>query len=319
MENGKNIVEVKELTKFYGRNLAIEGISFTVKEGEILGFLGLNGAGKSTTLKILSCFLSPTSGTAFIAGNEIFENHVEIKKKIGYLPQEMPLYLEMTVEDYLNFCCQIKGYPAKETKSRIDKVSKETGIENVRHRIIGTLSHGYQKRVGIAQAMVHNPPILILDEPFSGLDPVQVVEMRTFLRSLKGNHTIIVSSHMLSEIHHTCDRILVIHEGKIIASDTEEKLSDNLSGSIRLDIEITGEKEKLVKLIKNTDYIINTSEILEDQGKLRFTITFEADKDHRSEFAKALVKKDFGLLKFVKARNELEEIFIQLTSRSEGR
>jgi ABC-2 type transport system ATP-binding protein len=219
------MIEVKNLTKRFGEIVAIDSISFELKKGEILGFLGPNGAGKTTTMRILTCYMSATYGEVTLAGYDIFKDACEVKKRIGYLPETPPLYIDMTVKSYLDFVAKLKGLNSKDAKTKINRVVDKCGLGDVLNRIIGNLSRGFRQRVGIAQSIVHEPEILILDEPTSGLDPVQINEIRNFIKSLKGEHSIILSTHILPEVTMTCDRALVINKGKVIAQESLETLT----------------------------------------------------------------------------------------------
>src|SRR5216110_2215145 len=216
------MIKVEGLTKRYARTLAVDDISFEVEKGQIVGFLGPNGAGKTTTMRVLTCFLPPTSGTANVAGYDVIEQPMEVKKRIGYLPETPPVYPEMEVSEYLNFVGRLKGIPSVDIGRRVDEVMGRCAVGDVRNKLIGKLSKGYRQRVGLAQAIIHNPDVLILDEPTSGLDPKQIIEIRQLLRSLAGNHTIILSTHILSEVESTCERVLIITKGKLVATDTVE-------------------------------------------------------------------------------------------------
>ena len=242
------MIEVKDLTKAYGNKHAVDGISFTVNEGEILGFLGPNGAGKSTTMNILTGYISSTSGTAKVAGFDILENPIEAKKHIGYLPEHPPLYLDMTVEAYLEFCYHLKK--AKQPmKAHLDDICERVKISDVRKRIIKNLSKGYRQRVGLAQALIGNPEVLILDEPTVGLDPKQIIEIRNLIKTLGKRHTVILSSHILPEVQAVCDRVIVINKGKIVADDTEENLSHSLSKEFRYIARIEGPEDEVLKIL----------------------------------------------------------------------
>ncbi len=228
------MVEVVGLTKFYGEVKALEEVTFDVRRGEILGFLGPNGAGKTTTMRILTGFLSPTSGTAKVAGYDVVENSLEVRRLTGYLPETVPLYNEMRVRDYLGYMARIRGVPRRRIRERVDDVVGRCGLTEVANRLIGHLSKGYRQRVGIAQALVHDPQVLILDEPTIGLDPVQVREVRQLIKSMAGERTIILSTHILPEVSMTCERVLIIHKGRIVAEDTPEGLSRRLQQSERI-------------------------------------------------------------------------------------
>src|SRR5579863_5970355 len=225
------MIKVEGLTKRYARNIAVDNISFEVEKGQIVGFLGPNGAGKTTTMRMLTCFMPPTEGSATVAGFDVRENPMEVKRRIGYLPESPPVYPEMEVIEYLEFVGRIKGVPKANLHSRIDEVMQKTAITDVRNREIGKLSKGYRQRVGLAQAIVHNPDVLILDEPTSGLDPHQIIETRDLIKGLSGDHTIILSTHILPEVEQTCERIIIIAKGKLVATDSVENLQARARGA----------------------------------------------------------------------------------------
>src|SRR5689334_19457310 len=219
------MITVSELTKRYARHTAVDNISFNVEKGQIVGFLGPNGAGKTTTMRILTCFLPPTSGTAVVAGFDVLEQPLEVKKRIGYLPETPPLYLEMSTSDYLMFVGRLKGLGGSELRKRVDYVCERCAVSEVRTKLLGKLSKGYRQRVGLAQAIIHNPDVLILDEPTAGLDPKQIIETRDLIHQLAGEHTIILSTHILSEVEHSCDRVVIINKGKLVATDSVSNLT----------------------------------------------------------------------------------------------
>src|SRR5438477_9961556 len=232
------MIKVEGLTKRYARTVAVDDITFEVEKGQIVGFLGPNGAGKTTTMRVLTCFLPPTSGKATIAGFDVQENPMEVKKRIGYLPETPPLYPEMEVIEYLDFVGQLKGIPKAEIKTRVDDVVARCALGDVRRKLIAKLSKGYRQRVGIAQAIIHNPDVLILDEPTSGLDPKQIIEIRELLKALSGEHTIILSTHILSEVEHNCERVIIINQGKVVAQDSVANLTNRLRGSEAVSLEV---------------------------------------------------------------------------------
>src|SRR5256884_769288 len=236
------MIKVEGLTKRYARTVAVDNISFEVEKGQIVGFLGPNGAGKTTTMRVLTCFLPPTSGKASIGGLDVQEHPQEVKRRIGYLPESPPVYPEMEVIEYLDFAGQLKGISKGDIKAKVDEVVGRCGLGDVRAKLIGKLSKGYRQRVGLAQAIIHNPDVLILDEPTSGLDPKQIIETRQLIRSLAGDHTIILSTHILSEIEHSCDKVIIISHGKLVATDTVANLTNRLRGAeaVAVDVDAPG-------------------------------------------------------------------------------
>lgn len=245
------MIEIQNLTKTYGRIKAVDNISFTVEKGEILGFLGPNGAGKSTTMNILTGYISSTSGIVKVAGKDVLENPVEVKKHIGYLPEHPPLYLDMTVNEYLDFCANLKSVPAKEWKSQKKDIMELVKVTHVSHRLVKNLSKGYKQRVGLAQALVGTPEVLILDEPTVGLDPKQIIEIRNLIKALGKNHTIILSSHILPEVSAVCDRVVIINKGKIAAVDTPDNLSKALTDFSRFTVTVAGPENKVKDIISH--------------------------------------------------------------------
>ena len=235
------MIEVENLTKRYGRHTAVDGISFRVNKGEILGFLGPNGAGKTTTMRILTCYLPATEGTARVAGFDVFEQPLEVKRRVGYIPETPPLYPDMDVDTFLDFCAKIKGVPKGERKARIDDAVGKCRVGDVRRTLIGRLSKGYRQRVGLAQAILANPEVLILDEPTAGLDPKQIIETRELIKGLGGDHTIILSTHILPEVSMTCGRVVIINKGKVVAEDTPDNLMHRLQGAATLRVEVRGD------------------------------------------------------------------------------
>src|SRR5579872_7265180 len=233
-----NMIKVEGLTKRYARTVAVDNISFEVEKGQIVGFLGPNGAGKTTTMRVLTCFLPPTSGKATVAGFDVLEQPMEVKKRIGYLPETPPLYPEMEVVEYLHFVAKLKGIASPDVRRRVDEVMERCSVADVRSKLIGKLSKGYRQRVGLAQAIIHNPDVLILDEPTSGLDPKQIIEIRELLRALAGEHTIILSTHILSEVEHSCERVIIISRGKLVAIDSVANLTNRLRGSEAVAVEV---------------------------------------------------------------------------------
>ena len=309
------MIEIKNLVKHYGDKQALKGISFTVKDNEVLGFLGPNGAGKSTTMNIITGYLSSTSGTVKINGHDILEQPDLAKKDIGYLPEQPPLYLDMTVDEYLTFMCELKGVAKKERKEHIEMIAKMVGIEAVTGRLIGNLSKGYKQRVGIAQALVGDPPILILDEPTVGLDPNQIIGIRKLIKDLSKNHSVIVSSHILSEIQEIADRVVIIHHGKIAAIDTVKDLSQRLSGSTKLLLSFKGPAKEAcsrLKMIQGiTDVGIRNSGTL---SEVEITTAKVAGDEIRAAIFFMMAKSGWPILEFRSLDPTLEEVFLSITA-----
>lgn len=304
------MIQADGLTKFYGEIRAVHDVSFQIAEGEIVGILGLNGAGKSTILQILSGGLNATSGQVRIGGLDAAEHTHEVRRRVGFLPEDPPLYLEMTVEAYLRFVGRLKGMSAADVDRRMGPVLEQTNIDSVRHQVIQTLSHGYRKRVGIAQAIIHDPKLLILDEPISGLDPVQIVEMRDLIRGLRGNHTILLSSHILTEISQTCDRILMIGAGEIVAAGTEEELVGQFAAGENLALLLRGERDRLEALLAGDDRVAEYAVQGELGGVVEVRVTL--DGDTREELVAALVAAGFGLRGLRSSEQELERAFLAM-------
>ena len=309
------MIKAQGLTKFYGDKSAIEDLDFEIDSGEIIGILGLNGAGKTTTLRVLCSLLLPSSGKVTIGGLDVVEQPHEIRKKVGFLPEEPPLYLEMTVEAYLAFAGGLRGLSAADAKRRAGVVMEMTNITDMRGQIIANLSFGYRKRVGISQAIIHEPPVLILDEPITGLDPVQIVEMRQMIRGLGGNHTVLVSSHILPEISQTCDRLLVIQEGRLVASGTEEELTGQLIGGHQVRLQVRGDAGEVTTLLDGLE-AVDSCEVTDTADEV-ITLRVATDGDARELLGKELVGAGFGLLHLGPAEAELESIFLQLTRDKE--
>ncbi len=309
------MIEIQNLTKEYGKIRAVDNISFSVEKGEILGFLGPNGAGKSTTMNILTGYISSTSGTVKIAGKDILDNPSEAKKHIGYLPELPPLYLDMTVNEYLNFCADLKAVPAKEWKSQKKDIMELVKITHVSHRLIKNLSKGYKQRVGLAQALIGTPDVLILDEPTVGLDPKQIIEIRKLIKALGKNHTIILSTHILPEVSAVCDRVVIINKGRIAAIDTPENLSKMLADFSRFMVTIAGPQNKVKDILSNlygVKYLEVSNKLKDDE----FSYIIEADKDVdvRKPMFNQLAQNGFPILELKSLNLTLEEIFIQLTT-----
>ena len=312
------MIEVKNLTKKYGSHTAVDNISFEVHEGEILGFLGPNGAGKSTTMNILTGYLSATHGTVSINGHDILEEPNEAKANIGYLPEQPPLYPDMTVREYLNFMFDLKKCPLPRQR-HIAEICKVLKIEDVYGRLIRNLSKGYKQRVGFAQALIGNPPVLILDEPTVGLDPNQIVEIRTLIKMLGKHHTIILSSHILSEIEAVCDRIVIINRGQIVADDTAAALSANISEDSRLIVSVAGPAKEVSALISGIRGVAKVSyEGSHEAGVHEFAIETEEGADIRRDLFTRLAQRNWPLLTSSSRAMSLEDIFVKLTMNENG-
>ncbi len=308
------MIEVKNLFKNYGSHTALKGISFCAEDGEVLGFLGPNGAGKSTTMNILTGCISPSGGEAVINGENILENPMAAKKNIGYLPEIPPLYLDMTVDEYLNFVYGLKKCKLPK-KSHLEEIRDLTGIDDVRNRIIRNLSKGYRQRVGLAQALVGNPKTLILDEPTVGLDPKQIIEMRSLIKRLGKNHTVILSSHILPEVQAVCDKIVVINNGELAAFDTAENLSRKLSGDNKLTVHIEGERNKVEKILKTISALdrYHVSRTVEE-NVTEFEIESRDNTDIRREIFNKMAENGCPILLMKGSELTLEEIFLKLTT-----
>tara|TARA_B100000953_G_scaffold289869_1_gene274348 strand:- start:296 stop:1231 length:936 start_codon:yes stop_codon:yes gene_type:complete len=303
------MIEVKNLTRYYGTRRAINNISFQIEKGEVVGFLGPNGAGKSTTMNIISCILSASSGSAKINGFDTFEQSLEIRKIIGYLPETPPLYSDMIVSDYLNFAAGIRGVDTKRISSSVDRVIEKCSLKHVGHRIIGRLSKGYQQRVGLAQAMVHDPEILILDEPTIGLDPIQIIEIRKLIQELTAEHTIILSSHILPEITQICKRVIIINEGEIAAVDSLGGLAASLRKSDRLSLTVRNSKNNVVEKLNGLDQVISATN---DEGN-QYLIECALSSNLQDEIAKLALENNWGIVELKPVSMTLEDIFLKLT------
>lgn len=307
------MIEVKNLSKQYGDKRAVDDISFFVKEGEILGFLGPNGAGKSTTMNILTGYISCTDGQALINGTDILENPAKAKAQIGYLPEQPPLYMDMTVKEYLNFIYDLKKcrLPREEHLKEVCNLVKITDVYN---RIIKNLSKGYKQRVGLAQALISNPPVLILDEPTVGLDPKQIIEIRSLIKKLGEKHTVILSSHILSEIQAVCDRIIIINRGRIAADDTADNLSKSITNDHRLVVRIEGPREEIIKVIRGISGVVKVVADMErERGVYEYEIEAQEGADLRRELFKRMASRSWPILGLKSSELTLEDIFLRIT------
>ncbi len=310
------MIEVKDLTRYYGQKRAISNVSFNVQKGEILGLLGPNAAGKTTTMRILTCYMPPTSGTATIGGYDIFEQSMEVRTITGYLPENPPIYPDLEVNDYLKFVAKIKGVEKNRIEKEVDAAVEKASLGDVRNRVIGKLSKGYKQRVGLAQSLINNPQVVILDEPTVGLDPKQIIEIRELIRSLKGEHTIILSSHILPEVEQTCERVVIISNGRVVAEDTPENLTTRMRGSERVQLEVEGDEDAIKKALGSLPDILSTRIETKDNGVCKVVV--ESKSDLRKEMAKSLVDSNLGLLELHPDKATLEDIFLHLTTKEEG-
>lgn len=314
------MINVKELTKRYARTTAVDHISFEVAKGQIVGFLGPNGAGKTTTMRMLTCFLPPSSGTATVAGFDVLEQPMEVKKRIGYLPETPPLYPEMETAEYLKFVGQLKGLSGAELQNRIDYVCERCAIADVRNKLLGKLSKGYRQRVGLAQAIIHNPDVLVLDEPTAGLDPKQINETRDLIRGLAGSHTIILSTHILPEVEQTCEQVVIINKGKLVATDSVRNLQARARGAESILLEVGGRNGSLETstVQQKLERVSGVSRVLcKHQVDTRAFFEVESQKGRlvRGDLARAVVESGWDLNELRPAAMSLEEVFLQLTGK----
>jgi ABC-2 type transport system ATP-binding protein len=309
------LIEVQDLTKTFGERTAVDHISFAVNKGEILGFLGPNGAGKTTTMRMLTSFMPATSGTARIAGFDVFDNSLEVRRHIGYLPENPPVYPDMTVESYLDFVARIKGVPTEKRAQRVTDALEKTNITDKRDELIKRLSRGYKQRVGLAQALVHDPDVIILDEPTVGLDPKQIIEVRHLIKNLAGNHTIVLSTHILPEVSMTCDRVVIINKGKIAAVDTPQNLTSQLKGGQRIRVEVQASEQPLREVLAQIPGASHVQiEAAPLTGHVLATIEAAEGKDIRSAIAVRIVEKGWPLFELKGVSLSLEDIFLELTT-----
>jgi len=313
------MIKVEGLTKRYARHVAVDNVSFEVEKGQIIGFLGPNGAGKTTTMRVLTCFLPPTAGTATVAGFDVTEQPMEVKKRIGYLPETPPLYPEMEVGEYLHFVGRLKGIPKANLAARVDEVAERCAIADVKSKIIGKLSKGYRQRVGLAQAIIHNPDVLVLDEPTSGLDPQQIIETRDLIKSLAGNHTIILSTHILPEVEQICERVIIIAKGKVVATDSVANLTSRLRGAETVAVEVSsrnGVGLTAGDVLHRLEHVSGVNRVLardSRDGILAFTVESQKGQHVRPELARAIVESGWDLNELHSVGLSLEEIFLELT------
>lgn len=312
------MITVENLSKRYATKTAIEGMSFQVEKGEILGFLGPNGAGKTTTMRIITGYMPASEGTVRVDGYDVFDNPLEVRRRIGYLPENPPLYLEMTVMGYLRFVAKIKGVPKDKIHQEVARVMERASIADVKERIIAKLSKGYKQRVGVAQALLNDPPVLILDEPTIGLDPKQIHEVRELVKDLAGQHTVVLSTHILPEVEQTCHRVIIIDRGKIVAVDTPQNLRLQLQGAERVSIEVQGPASEIISKLKAMPGVVNVQKIAENDSRHRFQVEGVLRKDIRSDLARTIVQNGWGLYELQSATMSLEDIFLKLTTAEES-
>jgi ABC-2 type transport system ATP-binding protein len=308
------VIEVQHLTKRYGNVTAVDDVSFRVEQGEILGFLGPNGAGKTTTMRVITGYIPATDGRAVVAGYDVFDKPLEAKRRTGYLPETPPLYPDMTVREYLRFVARIKGVPPKERKTRVEQVMSRTYTTDMANRACGKLSKGYRQRVGLAQALIHNPDVLILDEPTAGLDPKQIIETRRLIKELAGTHTIVLSTHILPEVAQTCQRVVIINKGRVVAVDTPDNLTARLRGSESMYVQVDGAVPAVHAALAAVPGVTRVTPSDGHGQAAGFEVDSEAGRDVRRELARAIVGGGFGLLELRPMRMSLEEIFLSLTT-----
>jgi gliding motility-associated transport system ATP-binding protein len=310
----ETMIEVQDLTKYYGPQLAVSRLDFQVAAGEIVGFLGPNGAGKTTTLKILAGFLAPSAGTARINGHDCVTDSLAVRRSLGYLPETAPLYTDLTVAQFLRFAARAKGVAAKDEPAEVDRVIGACVLGEVKNTLISSLSKGFRQRVGLAQALLHKSPLLILDEPTIGLDPAQIVEIRQLIKDLSGDHTVILSSHILPEVSQLCQRVIIINKGQIVASDTPENLSRQLGHGSRLKLEVKGPAPEVAAALKG---VSGVKEVI-SRGEARFLVEAAGDQELRPEIARLVVSRGWDLLELQLQEFTLEEVFLNLVTEEEA-
>jgi ABC-2 type transport system ATP-binding protein len=309
------VIEVQHLTKRYGPFTAVEDVSFKAESGEILGFLGPNGAGKTTTMRVLTGYMPPTEGKAIVAGYDVMQAPIEAKRRTGYLPETPPLYLDMTVVDYLTFGARIKGVPRSERNARVRTAMERTRIADMATRHCGKLSKGYRQRVGLAQALLHNPEVLILDEPTAGLDPKQIIETRQLIKELGGDHTVVLSTHILPEVSQTCTRIVIINKGRVVAVDTPDNLTARLRGSETMYVQVDTSDGNAQDVLAAVPGVTHVSVADNRDTITGFEVASLRGRDIRRELSAAIVGHNWGLLELRPMRMSLEEIFLQVTTQ----
>jgi ABC-2 type transport system ATP-binding protein len=307
------LIKIENVTKMYGQTVAVKNVSFEVNKGEILGFLGPNGAGKTTTMRVITGYFPPTDGDAIVAGHSVLTEPLEVKRRIGYVPENPSMYEEMKVVDYLKFIGSIKGVPRAHIGESVDRVIKRCALQSVTGKRIGQLSKGFQQRVALGQALVNDPPVLILDEPTSGLDPKQIHEIRELIKSMAGNRTIILSTHILPEVSMTCSKVVIINEGEIIAVDSTDNIGSRFAQHNQIEIVVQGQPEKIVEKLTEMEGIMRI-----DNTSNRYTLDVEKDSDLRAQVAKKIVESGFDLLEMRTKAMSLEDVFLRLVTEEEG-
>jgi ABC-2 type transport system ATP-binding protein len=310
------MIEVKNLTKRYGPTVAVDNVSFNAKAGEVLGFLGPNGAGKTTTMRVLTCYLSADEGNATVDGYDVFEHSVEVRKRIGYLPESAPLYSDMGVIDYLKFIAQVRDIPKSQRQQRTKGVIDICGLESVIHKDVGELSRGYRQRLGLAQSLIHDPPILILDEPTSGLDPSQIIEIRNLIKEVGKEKMIIFSTHILPEVSATCSRILIINDGRIVANGSPKSLTDRAKGGEVVDITIRGPAEDIETKLRDLNFVNEFSRVNTVDGLFSYRIASEKGKNAAEELFQFVAQNGWSLTELRQESVSLEDVFLELTGDS---
>lgn len=310
------MIEVKNLTKRYGPTVAVDNVSFNAKAGEVLGFLGPNGAGKTTTMRVLTCYLSADEGNATVDGYDVFDQSVEVRKRIGYLPESAPLYLDMGVIDYLKFIAQVRDIPKSQRQQRTKEVIDICGLESVIQKDVGELSKGFRQRLGLAQSLIHNPPILIMDEPTSGLDPNQIIEIRNLIKEIGKEKMIIFSTHILPEVSATCSRILIINNGKIVANGSPESLAERAKGGEVVDITIRGPAEEIESKLQGLNFVNEFDCVNTVDGLLSYRIASEKGTNAAEELFQLVVQNGWSLTELRQESVSLEDVFRELTGES---
>ena len=307
------MIKIDRVTKIFGPTVAVRNISFEVKKGEILGFLGPNGAGKTTTMRIITCYFPPTNGNAYVAGHSVLDDPLSVKKRIGYVPENPSMYKDMRVKEYLRFVGAIKGVERSLLKDSIEKSVQLCALESVVHKRIKELSKGFRQRVALGQALVNDPPVLVLDEPTSGLDPKQIHEIRELIKSMAGERTIILSTHILPEVSMTCNKVVIINEGKIVAVDTIENIGRSFTHTNQIEVTVQGPSDRIIENLTKMDGIKRV-----DHKGVSYIIDVEKDTDLRAEIAKKIVENGFDLLELKRKSLSLEDIFLKLVIKEEG-